>query len=65
MKIQDWPFGGRFAAVIRRGCCIDLSEGADALVVGSRGHGGFVGMVLGSISQHVAAHAAITVVVVR
>jgi nucleotide-binding universal stress UspA family protein len=44
---------------------IDLSEGADALVVGSRGHGGFVGMVLGSVSQHVAAHAATTVIVIR
>jgi nucleotide-binding universal stress UspA family protein len=52
--------GGNPARVL-----IDLSEGADALVVGSRGHGGFVGMVLGSVSQHVAAHAATTVVVVR
>jgi nucleotide-binding universal stress UspA family protein len=44
---------------------IDLSEDADVLVVGSRGHGGFAGMLLGSISQHVAAHAKCTVVVVR
>jgi nucleotide-binding universal stress UspA family protein len=52
--------GGNPARVL-----IDLSEGVDALVVGSRGHGGFVGIVLGSVSQHVAAHAATTVVVVR
>jgi nucleotide-binding universal stress UspA family protein len=44
---------------------IDLSEDADVLVVGSSGHGGFAGMLLGSVSQHVAAHAKCTVVVVR
>jgi len=44
---------------------IDLSEDADLLVVGSSGHGGFAGMLLGSVSQHVTAHARCTVVVVR
>ena len=44
---------------------IDFSEGADLLVVGSSGHGGFAGMLLGSVSQHVTAHAKCTVVVVR
>ncbi len=44
---------------------IDLSEEDDLLVVGSRGHGGFAGMLLGSVSQHVAAHAKCTVAVVR
>jgi nucleotide-binding universal stress UspA family protein len=44
---------------------IDFSEEADLLVVGSSGHGGFTGMLLGSVSQHVAAHAKCTVVVVR
>ena len=44
---------------------IDFSEEADLLVVGSSGHGGFAGMLLGSVSQHVTAHAKCTVVVVR
>ncbi len=35
----------------------DASTGADPLVVGSRGHGGFVGMLLGSVSEYVIGHA--------
>ena len=44
---------------------IDASSNADLLVVGSRGHGGFVGMLMGSVSVHVSAHAHCPVVVVR
>jgi nucleotide-binding universal stress UspA family protein len=44
---------------------IKASEGADLLVVGSRGHGGFYGLLLGSVSQNVSEHARCTVVVAR
>jgi nucleotide-binding universal stress UspA family protein len=44
---------------------LDISKGADLLVLGSRGHGPFVGMLLGSVSEYCAAHATCPVVVVR
>ena len=44
---------------------IERSNESDLLVVGSRGHGGFAGMLLGSVSQHLVTHASCPVVVVR
>ena len=44
---------------------IERSKEADLIVLGSRGHGGFRGMLLGSVSQHLVAHAECPVVVVR
>lgn len=44
---------------------LDHSRGASLVVVGSRGHGEFVGMLLGSVSAFLAAHAHCPVAIIR
>jgi nucleotide-binding universal stress UspA family protein len=60
VRVQPEVRQGRPAKVL-----IDESAGADLLVVGERGHGGFAGLVLGSVSNHVAAYAKCPVTVVH
>jgi len=44
---------------------LDQARRADMVVVGHRGHGGFAGLLLGSVSQQLINHAPCPVVVVR
>jgi nucleotide-binding universal stress UspA family protein len=51
--------GDPAAVLLRR------SEGADMLVVGSRGHGGFNRLLIGSVSEKCVRHATCSVIVIR
>lgn len=59
----------QIAEVVKEGdaaqVLIDQADGADLLVVGSRGHGGFAEALLGSVSQHCVHHARCPVVILR
>lgn len=44
---------------------VELSRSASLVVVGSRGHGKFVGMLLGSVSEFLATHAHCPVLIIR
>lgn len=43
---------------------LELDHIGEMIVVGSRGHGGFAGLLLGSVSQHLAEHAHCPVVII-
>ena len=58
------PVAKRLAEGTPAGVLLDAAKDASLLVVGSRGRGGFVGLLLGSVSHQVASHAPCPVVIV-
>jgi nucleotide-binding universal stress UspA family protein len=66
---QKWAPEVPFTAVERFGATVPellgASRGADLLVTGSRGHGGFEDALLGSVAHQCARHAKCAVVIVR
>ena len=63
---STWP--SWFNATIREGSPADIliaeSSSANLMVVGSRGFGGFAGLLLGSVSQQLAAHSPAPVAII-
>jgi nucleotide-binding universal stress UspA family protein len=60
VNIELIVVGGHAAPVL-----LDAAKGASLLVIGSRGHGAFTGMLLGSVSDHCVRHGPCPVTVVR
>jgi nucleotide-binding universal stress UspA family protein len=59
----------KVSSVVREGnaaqVLLDAANGAELLVVGSRGHGGFAEALLGSVSHACVHHARCPVVIIR
>jgi nucleotide-binding universal stress UspA family protein len=60
VKVSSTVLEGNAAQVL-----LEMAGGADLLVVGSRGHGGFTEALLGSVSQACVHHARCPVVIIR
>ena len=67
-SLGDDAKGAEIERVVMEGqaakALLDAASGADLLVLGSRGLGGFTGLLLGSVSQECAHHAPCPVVIV-
>ncbi|MGI9600591.1 MAG: universal stress protein [Acidimicrobiales bacterium] len=63
--VGDVEIGQRLVKGRAAETLIEESKGADMLVVGNRGRGGFRGLLLGSVSHQIAHHATCPVVIVR
>lgn len=59
LEIERSAIRGAAASVL-----LEAARGATQLVVGSRGHGSFLGLLLGSVSRECAHHASCPVVIV-
>jgi nucleotide-binding universal stress UspA family protein len=68
-KVQGDFDGVQFHPVTVEGhpapALVEAARGADLLVVGSRGHGEFSGMLLGSVSEYCAHHVSCPITIVR
>ncbi len=60
VEVRPQVVAGRAAQVL-----VDAAEGAELLVVGCRGHGGFAEALLGSVGQYCVHHAPCPVVIMR
>lgn len=60
LEVESVLREGRVTEILRR-----EAEGAEQIVVGSRGLGGFTGLLLGSVSLALAGHVAAPIVIVR
>ncbi|GAA2908544.1 universal stress protein [Actinoplanes cyaneus] len=59
VAVTTWVVEGPAAEVL-----LAAGKGAELMVLGSRGHGAFAGMLLGSVSQHCVQHATCPTVVI-